>query len=88
MVKSIREEAAFVQQANGLATHVDTKGRPLHGKWFVALDIFHKGFARARHDEGWHHINRSVKPRMSGVSKKWTLSTRATRGPSLRMVRR
>lgn len=54
-----REDAAVVQQANGFATHVDTKGRPLHGKWFLALDIFHKGFARARDDKGWHHINRS-----------------------------
>lgn len=54
-----REDAAVVHQANGLATHIDSNGRLLHGRWFPALDVFHKGFARARDEKGWHHINRS-----------------------------
>lgn len=58
-VGDFREEAAVVQVASGLATHIDTNGCPLHGKWFRALDVFHKGFARACDDQGWHHINRS-----------------------------
>jgi hypothetical protein len=54
-----REDAAVVLQANGFATHIDANGHLLHGKWYPALDVFHKGFARARDVKGWHHINRS-----------------------------
>lgn len=57
-----RDDAAVVQQSNGLATHIDASGHLLHGKWYPALDVFHKGFARARDDQGWHHINRSGQP--------------------------
>jgi len=56
-----REEAAVVHRADGLATHIDAKGQLLHGKWFPALYVFHKGFARARDENGWHHITRSGK---------------------------
>ncbi len=29
----------------------------MHGRWFVDLDVFHKGHARARDREGWFHID-------------------------------
>ncbi len=54
-----RDGAAFVQRGDGLATHIDVDGCLLHGRWFLELDVFHKGFARARDAGGWHHINRA-----------------------------
>lgn len=54
-----REGAAVVQRGDGLATHIEAGGRLLHGRWFLDLDVFHKGFARARDAHGWHHINSS-----------------------------
>lgn len=57
-----REGAAVVQGEDGRSTHVDPEGRPLHGRWFLDLDVFHKGFARARDAEGWMHVSRSGDP--------------------------
>lgn len=57
-----REGVAVVQGDDGLSTHIDAQGRPLHGLWFVDLDVFHKGFARARDINGWHHVTRSGQP--------------------------
>lgn len=54
-----RESAAVVQRSDGLATHIDVDGHLLHGQWLIELDVFHKGFARARDAGGWHHINRT-----------------------------
>lgn len=53
---------AVVQGANGLSTHIDAAGRLLHDRWLLDLDVFHKGFARARDGDGWLHIDRSGKP--------------------------
>ncbi len=39
-------------------THIDRKGSFVHSQWFQQLDIFHKGFARAKEDKGWGHINK------------------------------
>ncbi len=52
-----REGAAVVQRDDGLHTHVDMSGAVLHDRWFVDLDVFHKGFARARDSAGWMHVN-------------------------------
>ena len=52
-----RDGYAVVQRRDGLHTHVDSAGRPLHGVWFVDLDVFHKGFARARDERGFHHVD-------------------------------
>ena len=40
-----------------LCTHVDGDGRLVHGRWFIDLDVFHKGFARARDSDGWFHVD-------------------------------
>lgn len=54
-----RDASAVVQRADGLHSHIDAAGRLVHGRWFLDLDVFHKGLARARDDRGWHHIDRS-----------------------------
>lgn len=46
-----------IQNNAGLCTHLDLNGEPLHGNWFVDLDVFHKGFARARDGGGWMHVD-------------------------------
>ncbi len=57
-----REDIAVAQAENGLSTHIDKQGRFIHSYWFLDLDVFHKGFARAKSDDGWHHIDKSGKP--------------------------
>lgn len=52
-----RDGIAVVQAEDGRSTHVDGNGLPLHGRWFVDLDVFHKGFARARDEAGWSHVD-------------------------------
>ncbi len=57
-----REGSAVVQEDSGLCTHVDMEGVPLHGRGFLDLDVFHKGYARARDAEGWTHVDREGRP--------------------------
>jgi hypothetical protein len=56
-----RDGIAVVQAADGRSTHVDLEGRLLHGRWFIDLDVFHKGYARARDEDGWTHVDSSGK---------------------------
>lgn len=57
-----RDGVAVVQRGDGSHSHVDANGRLLHGRWFVDLDVFHKGFARARDDAGWTHVDETGVP--------------------------
>lgn len=57
-----RDGIAVVQTANGLSTHIDRDGKLTHGRWYIDLDVFHKGFARAREEEGWTHIGTDGQP--------------------------
>lgn len=57
-----RDGIAVVQGDDGLHTHVDLDGAVIHGRWFLDLDVFHKGFARARDGFGWMHVDRSGLP--------------------------
>jgi hypothetical protein len=57
-----RDGIGVVQASDGRSTHIDIDGRPLHGRWFVDLDVFHKGFARARDERGWVHVDRHGEP--------------------------
>lgn len=57
-----RDGYAVVQAANGFSSHIDEVGDFLHGKWFLDLDVYHKGFARARDRRGWCHIDRDGLP--------------------------
>lgn len=52
-----RDGIGVVQADCGLSTHIDVTGRRVHDCWFLDLDIFHKGFARARDEAGWMHID-------------------------------
>jgi len=51
-----REGVAVVQAENGMSTHIDLAGRVIHDRWYLDLDVFHKGFARARDACGWVHV--------------------------------
>ena len=57
-----REGAAVVQGRDGLSSHIDVSGELIHGQWFIDLDVFHKGYARARSNEGWYHISKAGTP--------------------------
>lgn len=57
-----RNGVATVQNHEGLHTHIDATGNYLHGVWFFDLDVYHKGYARAKDDRGWCHINASGAP--------------------------
>ena len=52
-----KDGIAVVQREDGLSSHIDAEGRLLHAKWFRDLDVFHKGYARAKDQEGWVHID-------------------------------
>lgn len=53
---------AVVQSSNGLSSHIRKDGALLHGEWFTDLDVYHKGFARAKTVEGWCHIDKTGVP--------------------------
>ena len=57
-----RHGVAVVQGDDGKSTHIDQHGAPLHGVWFLDLDVFHKGFARAMDDRGWMHVDGEGRP--------------------------
>ncbi|MFT6914785.1 MAG: hypothetical protein ACJAWL_001081 [Motiliproteus sp.] len=54
-----REGIAVAQQQSGFSTHITVRGEYLHKHWFQDLDVYHKGYARARDDRGWHHIDKN-----------------------------
>lgn len=53
-----RDGVAVVQTVNGLSTHIRPDGSLLHDIWFSDLDVFHKGYARAKTFEGWCHVDK------------------------------
>ena len=57
-----RDGVAVVQAEDGRSTHIDADGRHIHGCWFLDLDVYHKGFARARDEAGWTHIDPTGAP--------------------------
>ncbi|ACY13400.1 methyltransferase [Haliangium ochraceum] len=52
-----RDGVAVVQGADGRSTHIDARGDFVHSVGFLDLDVFHKGFARARDEGGWMHVD-------------------------------
>lgn len=61
-VGDYRDGVAVAQGDDGLCTHVDREGRLIHARGFLDLDVFHKGFARARDEGGWMHVDRAGRP--------------------------
>lgn len=57
-----RDGVAVVQADDGRSTHIGMSGALLHECWFVDLDVFHKGYARARDSGGWTHIDVKGRP--------------------------
>lgn len=51
-----KDSVAVVTLPNGYSTHIGIDGKLLHGKFYNQLDVFHKGFARAKDKNGWFHI--------------------------------
>lgn len=60
-----RDGIGVVQGSDGRSTHIRPDGTLLHGRGFLDLDVFHKGFARARDDGGWTHVDRAGVPAYS-----------------------
>lgn len=52
-----REDFAVVRGIDGLCRHINFEGQYIYDSSFLDLDVFHKGFARARDEKGWYHIN-------------------------------
>ncbi len=50
---------AVVINKDGKATHIDSNGNLLHKKYFDELNIFHKGYAIAKDNNGYFHINKN-----------------------------
>jgi len=62
-VGDFRDESAVVRcPERGLCTHIDPDGHRVHGQWFLDLDVFHKGHARARDRSGWFHVDHIGNP--------------------------
>lgn len=57
-----RDGLAVVQGDDGRSTHIDDQGGLRHGRWFLDLDVFHKGYARARDEGGWLHVDERGHP--------------------------
>ena len=57
-----RDGYAVVQRDDGRHSHIDPSGALVHGRWFLDLDVFHKNFARARDEQGWHHVDIKGQP--------------------------
>jgi len=52
-----RDGIAVVRLKNRFCTHINPEGSHIHKKEFKDLDVYHKGFARARDKQGWFHID-------------------------------
>ncbi len=57
-----RDGVAVVQAHDGRSSHINTRGHLVHRAWFHDLDVFHKGWARAKDAAGWLHIGSDGTP--------------------------
>jgi len=53
-----KDGVAVVCHNDGKSSHINTQGQFVHAHWYQQLDVFHKGFARAKDEEGWFHITK------------------------------
>ena len=56
-VGDFNEDIAAIRKKNGLCTHIYKDGSFVHNQYFLDLDVYHKGFARARDNRGWFHVD-------------------------------
>jgi hypothetical protein len=57
-VGDFKDAIAVVCREDGKSSHIDTQGNFIHPHWYLQLDVFHKGFARAKDEQGWFHIKK------------------------------
>ncbi|RKZ75015.1 MAG: hypothetical protein DRQ57_08995 [Gammaproteobacteria bacterium] len=60
-VGDYRYGIAVIMNNDGLCTHIDTHGKLRHKKYFLELDVYHKGYAIAKDERGYFHINKAGK---------------------------
>ena len=79
------ENSAVVRDDFGLCGHIDINGQYLHDQKFIELGVFHKSFAIAKDQSGWHHIDQlgqslypfrfeNLEPFYNGIAKAVTIS--------------
>ena len=66
-VGDFKDEIAVVCRDNGTSSHIDTEGKFIHSHWYLQLDVFHKGFARAKDERGWFHIKKGRRSTPDGL---------------------
>lgn len=54
-----KDGIACVKTSNGFFRHIFSNGKYHHDKEFSDLGIYHKNFATAKDENGWHHIDKS-----------------------------
>jgi hypothetical protein len=101
-VGDFKDGISVVCNQEGRHSHINYQGQLIHQQWFLDLDIFHKGYARAKDEKGWHHINKigqpiyqqrymQVEPFYNGVARVETLEgaliTINTRGEKINELR-
>jgi hypothetical protein len=61
-VGDFKDGIAVVCRKDGKSTHIDKQGNLIHSCWHKQLDVFHKGFARAKDEKGWFHVKKDGMP--------------------------
>ncbi len=54
-----KDGIACVKTLKGYFRHILSNGEYLHDKLFLDIGIYHKNFATAKDENGWHHIDKS-----------------------------
>jgi len=49
---------AVIVNELGLSTHINNKGHFIHNQFFMELDVYHKGYAIAKDEQGYFHIDK------------------------------
>lgn len=60
-VGDFKDGIACVKTVSGFFKHIRNTGEYINESCFLDLGVFHKGFATARDEGGWHHIDFSGK---------------------------
>lgn len=56
-----KDGIACIKSSDGFFRHINTKGELINNMMFLDLGVFHKNYATARDQNGWHHIDKSGK---------------------------
>ncbi|MEI6805300.1 MAG: WG repeat-containing protein [Myxococcaceae bacterium] len=64
-VGDFKDRIAVVCTKEGKNSHINVEGKLTHHGQYQRLDVFHKGFARAKDERGWFHIMKDGHPAYS-----------------------